>query len=124
VPDGPPRAPVSRFGDADRDRLTAILREHYALGRLDLDELSRRVEIVLAADYADEAASALHDLPPLVEPGPGKRVRGRRHAQTSAPGPGWVPTSERFRDPTTGTVMRVWLDPADQSRHYVPDAGS
>jgi hypothetical protein len=47
---------------------------------------------------------------------------GRPGDVTAAPGPGWVPTSERFRDPTTGAVMRVWLDPADQSRHYVPDA--
>ncbi len=124
MPDGPPPVPGSRFGDADRDRLTGILREHYALGRLELDELSRRVEIVLAAEYADEAAVAVRDLPPLGAPGPGKRAPGRRHAQTAAPGPGWVPTAERFRDPTTGTVMRVWLDPADQSRHYVPDAAS
>jgi len=123
MPDGPPGRPVSRLGDADRDRLTAVLREHYALGRLDLDELSRRVGIVLAADHADEAAVALHDLPPLDVPGVTRRVR-RRHGQTAAPGDGWVPTSERFRDPATGTIMRVWLDPADQSRHYVPEAGT
>jgi hypothetical protein len=127
VPPGAPGSPASRFGDADRDRLVAVLREHYALGRFDLDEFSRRAEIVLAAGYADEAAAALHDLPPL-EPGQstgsaagtGRRAR-RRHGQSAAPGPGWVPTTERFRDPSSGTVMRVWLDPADQSRHYIPD---
>jgi hypothetical protein len=132
MPQGPPAGPVSRFGDADRDRLVAVLREHYALGRLDIDELTRRVEIVLAAGYADEAAAALNDLPPLDPSSPGaspgagsgKKARRGRHAQTAAPGPGWVPTSERFRDPTSGTVMRVWLDPADQSRHYVPDIGT
>jgi hypothetical protein len=32
-----------------------------------------------------------------------------------------VATRERFRDPASGVVMRVWLDPADQSRHYIPD---
>jgi Domain of unknown function (DUF1707) len=147
-PAPPPGGPASRLGDADRDRLIALLREHYALGRLDLDQLSHRAEIVLAADYADEAAAALRDLPPLGPAGPpcpggqpaagpgqagpgqagragsgsGKKAR-RRHAQSAAPGAGWVPTSERFRDPTTGTIMRVWLDPADQSRHYVPDTG-
>ncbi len=36
-------------------------------------------------------------------------------------GVGWLPTQERFRDPTTGKIMRVWVDPADQSRHYVPE---
>jgi len=32
-----------------------------------------------------------------------------------------VPTDERFRDPTTRAIMRVWVDPADLSRHYVPE---
>jgi hypothetical protein len=32
-----------------------------------------------------------------------------------------VPTDERFRDPSTRAIMRVWIDPADQSRHYVPE---
>jgi uncharacterized membrane protein len=48
MPPGPPGGRASRFGDADRDRLVAVLREHYALGRFDLDEFSRRAEIVLA----------------------------------------------------------------------------
>jgi hypothetical protein len=32
-----------------------------------------------------------------------------------------VPTAERFRDPSSGVIMRVWIDPSDESRHYVPD---
>lgn len=126
----------SLLGDADRDRLVAVLREHYAAGRMDTEELRRRVGIVLAAAYADEAATALADLPPVAlapgsadgtssgtnsAPGPA-RPRGRkRHAQVTQPQPGWVPTAERFRDPSSGTIMRVWTDPADGSRHYVPD---
>jgi len=100
MPEGPRGRPASRLGDADRDRLTAVLREHYALGRLEHDELSRRVEIVLAADYADQAAAALQDLPPLdvpglgtapgAVPGKGRRARRRRPAQSAAPGPGWL----------------------------------
>ena len=88
------------------------------------------MEIVLAACYADEAATAVADLPPLATAarcGAGRSGlplgQRRRHAQTAAPGPGWVPTSERFRDPSTKKIMRVWIDPADQSRHYVPDDG-
>jgi hypothetical protein len=77
VPDGPPPVPVSPFGDADRDRLTVVLREHYALGRIDIDEFARRVEIVLAADYADEAAAAVRDLPPLGAGRPRRRGRAR-----------------------------------------------
>ena len=35
-------------------------------------------------------------------------------------------TLEWFRDPTTRAVMRVWINinPADQSRHYVPEPGA
>jgi hypothetical protein len=29
--------------------------------------------------------------------------------------------AERFRDPSSGAIMRVRVDPADDSRHYVPD---
>ena len=115
--------------DADRERLLAVLREHYARGELELDELSRRVGIVLAATYADEAAGALAGLsqltlsesftPRLDAPGPARRRWRRGHAEAAAPGAGWVPTDERFRDPTTRVVMRVWVDPADLSRHYI-----
>ena len=126
MPDQEPGLPRALLGDADRERLAGLLREHYAQGRLDLEEMSRRVGIVLAAGYADEAAATVADLPPLAEAaGRGKsgaRIgQRRRHAQAAAPGPGWVPTPERFRDPSTKKIMRVWIDPADRSRHYVPD---
>jgi DNA-binding SARP family transcriptional activator len=55
-------------------------------------------------------------------PGTGRRGDSRgRHAQTRKPEPGWVRTAERFRDPSSGVIMRVWIDPSDESRHYVPD---
>jgi hypothetical protein len=111
-------------GDADRERLVALLREQYALGQLDLEQLKSRVAIVLSAQYLDEAASAVADLPQITGAGtragrPARRRRG--HAQAAEPAAGWVPTAERFRDPQTQAVMRVWVDPADQSRHYVPE---
>ena len=113
--------------DADRERLVALLREHYALGQLELGELDRRVGVVLGARYIDEAAAAVADLPQLATPGtagsagprPVKRRRG--HAEAATPAAGWIPTGERFRDPTTRAVMQVWIDPADHSRHYVPE---
>jgi len=116
-----PQIPRSRLSDADRDRLAALLREHYAQGRLGLEELRGRVGIVLGAEFADEAAPAVDDLPPLAMPAGAKKPRRRRHAQAAAPDPGWLPTPERFRDPATGKIMRVWIDPADQGRHYVPE---
>jgi hypothetical protein len=115
------RRPLVR--EADRDRLLALLREHYARGELDHDELDRRVGVVLSATYLAEAAAAVADLEltdtRTAAPNPLRQRRG--HAQSATPAAGWIPTDERFRDPTTGTVMRVWLDPADKSRHYVPD---
>ena len=48
-------------------------------------------------------------------------VQLRRHGETDAPHPGWQPTTEVFRDPSSGRVMRVWVDPADGTRHYVPE---
>jgi hypothetical protein len=120
-----PAGPRSLLGDADRERLIALLREHYAAGRLDLDDLRHRVGVVLAAAYAADAAAALAELPPTGvpdSPGAGRAKGSRgRHAQTPKPEPGWVPTAERFRDPSSGVIMRVWTDPADESRHYVPD---
>jgi hypothetical protein len=122
---GGPAGRRTLLGDADRERLVALLREHYAAGRLDLDALRHRVGVVLAAAYAEEAAAALADLPPAGvpdSPGAGRARRSRgRHAQTRQPEPGWVPTAERFRDPSSGVIMRVWTDPSDDSRHYVPD---
>ncbi len=122
---GAPAGRRSLLGDADRERLVALLREHYAAGRLDLDDLRDRVGVVLSAAYAEEAAVALADLPPAGVPDvPGARRGGGargRHAQTRKPGPGWVPTAELFRDPSSGVIMRVWIDPSDESRHSVPD---
>ena len=118
----------SLVSDADRERLIALLREHYAAGLFGLDELDRRVGTVLGAQFLDEAAAAVADLP-AAAPGtaaagsarPRRPRRRRGHAHADQPAAGWVPTNERFRDPSTSTVMRVWVDPADQSRHYVPE---
>jgi hypothetical protein len=119
-----PGGPRRLASEADREQLIALLREHYALGQLNDDELDRRVGAVLSARYVDEAASAVADLPRLLAPGTAaaRPARWRRgHAQAAEPAAGWIPTDERFRDPTTRAVMRVWIDPADQSRHYVPE---
>lgn len=130
MPGSAPGGPRPRASDADRERLVALLREHYALGQLELDELDRRVGLVLGARFIDEAAAAVADLPQLANPrtagtaGPRPVRRRRGHAETAKPAAGWIPTGERFRDPTTRAVMQVWIDPADHSRHYVPEPDS
>ena len=39
--------------------------------------------------------------------------------ETSAPGPGWTKTAERFVDEETGQQVTVWLDPRTGERNYV-----
>ena len=116
--------PCSQASEADRERVIGLLREHYAQGRLDAAEFDRRVGLALAAEFTDEVAAALGDLPELIPPGQARAPRRRGHGQAVRPAPGWVPTQERFRDPTSKVVMRVWLDPADHSRRYVPEPES
>jgi DUF1707 SHOCT-like domain len=50
-------------GDSDRDRATAALREHYAGGRLTLEEVSERIGRVLTARSNADLRSALSGLP-------------------------------------------------------------
>jgi Domain of unknown function (DUF1707) len=52
-------------GDRDRERATAALREHYARGRLTLDEISERTDRVLSARSRADLRSALSNLPVL-----------------------------------------------------------
>jgi hypothetical protein len=47
----------------------------------------------------------------------------RRHGESDLPSEDWQRTDEVFRDPTTKRFMRVWVDPGDGSRHYVPEPG-
>ena len=108
--------------DAGRERLAALLGRHYVAGRFDADELGRRLDVAYGAATREQAAEAIADLPPLAAP-PERRRRGRRHGESDAADPSWVPTTERFVDPGSQRVMRVWVDPADHSRHYVAEPG-
>jgi hypothetical protein len=111
-----------RLGDRERELLFEALKQHSAAGRLDLEELERRVERLTEAETAEQAAEILADLPPLGPAGarPGRPRWGRGHGEADTAAPEWRPTNERFRDPRTNRVMRVWLDTAG-GRHYVVD---
>jgi hypothetical protein len=108
-----------RLSDADRERLIELLKTHAVAGRLSVEELERRVGVVAGAETHEAAGSAFADLPPL--PGVPEAHRSRRHGETAAPQPDWQPTDERFRDPRSGRIMRVWVDAAG-ARHYVPES--
>jgi hypothetical protein len=61
-------------GDADRERATASLREHFVGGRLTLEELSERTNAVLRARSRQDLRRALDGLP---------QWHGRAIAQTA-----------------------------------------
>jgi Domain of unknown function (DUF1707) len=110
-----------RLSDSDRELLFEKLNRHAAAGRLDLEELERRVEAIVTAQTREQAVAAMADLPALPGDPPPARARWRRgHGDADAPGVDWRPTDERFRDPRTNRVMRVWEDAAG-ARHYVAD---
>jgi hypothetical protein len=113
-----------RLSDGDRERLLEALKRHHAEGRLTIPELERRVELVSEAETEDQARPAMADLPILPAPAAGAervdRVSRRGHGHADAARGDWTPTSERFRDPRSGRITRVWVDAAG-GRHYVPD---
>jgi hypothetical protein len=106
------------------DAVAAELGRHYVAGHLEADELDERLGRLLAAP--ESAVALLEDLPGLepAVPAPVAGRRGwrrRRHGESDGAHPDWIPTSERFLDPTTDRLMRVWLDPQTRARHYVAE---
>ena len=58
-----PGDPRIRASDADRDRVTALLREHHAAGRLTAEEFDERMNAALDAKTLGEIDDLLADLP-------------------------------------------------------------
>ena len=102
------------LSDADREQLFERLNRHAAAGTFEIDELERRVEAIAAA--RDQRAGRRGYRRPAAA---ARTTRDRRApagaAATATPtsrGADWRPTGERFRDPRTNRVMRVWEDAA------------
>jgi hypothetical protein len=74
-PEQPP-APHLRAGDADRDAAAAALCEHFAQGRLTLEELDARLQATLTATTYGELSQATRALPHLA-PAAGRSQRRR-----------------------------------------------
>ena len=109
------------LSDSDREQLFERLNRHAVAGTLSFEELERRVGVVAGAQSREEAVAAVADLPPLPgDPKPARTRWRRGHGDAERPRADWRPTSERFRDPRSNKVMRVWEDAAG-ARHYVPD---
>jgi hypothetical protein len=79
--------PTLRVGTAERERAAGALGEHFAAGRLDVDEYDERVGRAYAAKTADELAVLFTDLPrPLPPPAqPVAATPPRQHPRTLLP---------------------------------------
>jgi hypothetical protein len=89
-----------RVSDADRDRVTVRLREHFAAGRLTQDELDERVSAALNAKTFGDLRPVMADLPEPVPAPP----RAAQHPQWA--GPPWI---ARRRGPRVLPLMMLAL---------------
>ena len=108
-----------RIGDPEREHAVLQLRRHLLDGRLEMEEFAERVGAAYEAKTQADLDKAMTGLPAL--PIEVEQSKNRRHGEVDLPAIGWHPTSERFRDPSTGRIMRVWVDRGDASRHYVAE---
>jgi len=88
-PRGGPHA--LRIGDAERDAAAADLGEHYAAGRLTLDELNERLDAVFSSKTFGQLTRIMADLP-----GPGRLLWRADPVRT---GGGWAPTAFPLEGP-------------------------
>lgn len=83
VPRRPLPPPTQRIGDAERSRTCELLQSHFAVGRLDADELDERLGAAMAAKTHGDLRGILTDLPsiaphpPVPAPHPGPPSTGR-----------------------------------------------
>ena len=81
-------APGVRAGDADRDAAAAALGEHFAQGRLTLDELNARLDATLTETTHGELSQTARNLPDLtVFPARVSFPWGKRETPGHKPGP-------------------------------------
>ncbi|ASU77576.1 DUF1707 domain-containing protein [Actinopolyspora erythraea] len=52
-----------RIGDHDRDRVIALLGEHFSAGRLEIDEFDERCRLAARARFRSDVAALFADLP-------------------------------------------------------------
>jgi hypothetical protein len=96
-----------RVSDADRERVTTRLRDHYAEGRLSAEEMEERITAALSAKTFGDLRRVMADLPepePAGAGGPGGRLGpgapvAAGWAGPGWAGPGWGPAGWRGRGP-------------------------
>jgi Domain of unknown function (DUF1707) len=88
-----------RVGDSEREAVAAELREHYAQGRLSIEEFQRRLDAALAARTRGDLDRLIADLPHAQPPGTPLPASGgwRPHGRGAHFGPGGFGYGERGR---------------------------
>jgi len=105
-----PRGPHAlRIGDAERDAAATDLGEHYAAGRLTLDELNERLDAAFSARTFGQLNRIMADLP-----GPG-RLAWRTAGHGALPHAGW--------DPVVFPYAHLGLAGTPWPAATLPDAG-
>jgi hypothetical protein len=100
-----------RIGDAEREAVATSLREHYARGRLTLEEFQQRLDAVFAAKTDIELAQVTRDLPHLSHDTP--PWPPSQPAPSPMPGPGYpVGAGQRYRRRACGAWSFGWASMA------------
>ncbi|GGO70797.1 DUF1707 SHOCT-like domain-containing protein [Nonomuraea cavernae] len=113
-----------RIGDAEREHTMTALREHFAQGRLDHEELDQRLDQALTARTAGELARVTADLPgpgaagPRLHPGPAVPGPDDWHAATEAQRAQMQSMGQAHRD-----LRREWRQWPHRSHHHHPGPG-
>ena len=89
--------PEHRAGDADRERVAALLRDAHAEGRIDVDELTQRLDATYRAKTFGELAVLTADLP---------TPRGRSRPPGTLPVPPATPSLPARR--AEGGLRAAW----------------
>ena len=116
-----PGDPRIRASDADRDRVTALLREHHAAGRLTAEEFNERMDVALGAKTLGELDDLLADLPVIdlyrLPHESMQRPAGLPHQSLVPRDPGGAASPDRFSPgavamgawaAVTGTLIAIW----------------
>jgi hypothetical protein len=102
-----------RVGDADREAVAAQLREHYADGRLTIEELNERLDQAFAAKTKTDLSTVMRDLPQAAQPTAGMPFGGGAWQGPADNGNGWGGSqgNQRPRGPGAFAPMMgmVWL---------------
>jgi hypothetical protein len=103
--------PDLRIGDADREASAVSLREHYAQGRLSLEEFNQRLDAIFAATTQGQLDHITRDLPHVARPAVPLPVT----AAALPPGGGGSRGSRGASGPRLGMVsgltvmLAIWL---------------